>query len=173
MHLIPLSDIAPATIDSVLDAAFGHDRRQRTAYAVRRGMAAIATYCFAMRDGDAVTGTIQCWPVAIFDDGGRTHPMVMVGPVAVLPERQRTGIGQVLMDTAIHAIDNNASPTPPQVMIGDEEYYGRWGFHAEPDRDWALPGPFDPARLLIRNPCGTTLPDRGRLGARMPATPPA
>ena len=73
----------------------------------------------------------------------------MVGPVAVLPERQQEGYGKALMLASLGALDT-ANPLP-QILIGDEEYYGRFfGFSAEHTGDWYCPGPFDRERLLLR-----------------------
>jgi predicted N-acetyltransferase YhbS len=50
-------------------------------------------------------------------------------------------------------------------MIGDAEYYGRfWGFSAEHTKGWKLPGPWDPARLLVRCNNPSILPGEGMLG---------
>ena len=73
--------------------------------------------------------------------------MIMVGPVAVLPQLQGQGYGQALVSASLGGIQPEAPL--PQVMIGDEDYYGRfWGFTAEYTGDWTLPGPYDRARLL-------------------------
>jgi predicted N-acetyltransferase YhbS len=52
------------------------------------------------------------------------------------------------------------------VLIGDDPYYGRFGFSASPDRQWSLPGPFDPHRLLVRETCRRPLPLVGTLRPR-------
>jgi predicted N-acetyltransferase YhbS len=49
------------------------------------------------------------------------------------------------------------------VLIGDEPYYGKFGF-AEAPRGWLCPGPWDPARLLMRGASPAMLPAEGMLG---------
>ena len=89
--------------------------------------------------------------------------MIMVGPVAVLPDLQGQGYGKALMMATITAISPEAPL--PQVMIGDEEYYGRfWGFTAEHTDGWKLPGPWEPGRLLVRCDNPAILPKQGMLG---------
>jgi predicted N-acetyltransferase YhbS len=89
--------------------------------------------------------------------------MVMVGPVAVLPEHQGAGYGKALMTAALAALSPNAPL--PQVMIGDPEYYGRfWGFANAPTTGWQLPGPFEQHRLLVRCVNPAVLPKQGMLG---------
>ena len=110
-----------------------------------------------------LVGTIQCWPVALTDPAGRAHPMIMVGPVAVLPGHQNDGYGKALMTAALTAIDPRAPL--PQVMIGDPEYYERFfGFIAAHTGRWQLPGQFEPRRLLCRTAHQELLPPEGTLG---------
>jgi len=109
-----------------------------------------------------LVGTIQCWPVALTDPDGRAHPMIMVGTVAVLPEHQGEGYGKALMTASMAALDPRAPL--PQVMIGDPEYYGRWGFTADGTAGWSLPGPYEKHRLLVRTESRAVLPAEGMLG---------
>lgn len=163
-NIIPLADVSPNLVEQVLDIAFEPERRQRTAYKVREGTDALPGLSFAALDeDDLLAGTIQCWPVALTDANGRRHPMIMVGPVAVLPEHQGRGYGKALMTASLAAIDPRAPL--PQVMIGDPEYYGRfWGFSNEATQGWDLPGPFERSRLLVRADNPAVLPEKGTLG---------
>jgi len=162
--LIPLDNVDSALIEALLDRAFEPERRQRTAYKLREGVEWLPGLSFAAIDSkDNLVGTIQCWPVALTDPAGRRHPMILVGPVAVLPEAQGAGYGKALMTAAIGALDPRAPL--PQVMIGDPEYYGRfWGFSAEHTLGWQLPGPWEPRRLLARCDNPAVLPKEGSLG---------
>ena len=153
IRIAPLSEIDPLAVETLLDAAFGRDRHARTAYRIRSGMPAIAALSYAALDGDALVGTLQTWPVAI-----DASPLVLVGPVAVAPDRQRSGVGRRLMTALI-----DAAPATPMTMIGDPEYYGRFfGFTADATAQWDVPGPVERHRLLARNTRG--LPARGMLG---------
>lgn len=162
--LIPLDNVDPALVDALLDRAFGPGRHKRTAYKVREGMDWLPGLSFAAIDAaEHLVGTIQCWPVALTDPAGRKHPLIMVGPVAVLPDAQGLGYGQVLMSAAIAALDPRAPL--PQVMIGDPEYYGRfWGFSNAHTGGWTLPGPHQQRRLLARTNNPAVLPEAGMLG---------
>ncbi len=163
-HLIPLDAVDPALVEALLDRAFEPARHQRTAYKVREGMDWLPALSFAALDEtELLVGTVQCWPVGLTDPAGRMHPLIMVGPVAVLPEDQGKGYGQALMAAAISALSPQAPL--PQVMIGDPEYYGRfWGFTNAPTAGWQLPGPFKPHRLLVRAANPAVLPTQGTLG---------
>src|SRR3546814_15421921 len=67
--------------------------------------------------------------------------LVMLGPVAVMPELQRSGIGNALMQAALAVADRDG--VGAIMLIGDAEYYGRYGFDAAPTQQWRLPGPFE------------------------------
>ena len=163
-NIIPLDAVDPALVEALLDRAFEPERHKRTAYKVREGTDWLPGLSFAVLDQDEMlVGTIQCWPVSLTDDQGRAHPMIMVGPVAVLPEQQGAGYGKALVTASISALDPRAPL--PQVMIGDPDYYGRfWGFTAEPTQGWQLPGPFERHRLLVRCANPAVLPATGTLG---------
>lgn len=162
--LIPLDAVDPSLVEEVLDRAFGTDRHSRTAYRIREGTQWLPALSFAALDADdMLVGTIQVWPVALTDAQGRRHPLLMVGPVAVVPERQREGFGKALMRGMLDSIDARAPL--PQVLIGDPEYYGSFGFSAAPTQGWTVPGPYEPRRLLVRAQNPAVLPDKGSLGA--------
>lgn len=161
--ILPLSAIEPALVEDLLDAAFGADRHGRTAYAIREGMDWLPGLSFAALDeNDYLVATIQLWPVALTAGDGPAHPLLMVGPVAVMPGRQGEGFGKAMMATALAAIDP-AAPLP-QMLIGDLDYYGQWGFSADHTAGWRCPGPYDQARLLARGDTLPLLPREGVLG---------
>lgn len=162
--IIPLADVDPALVEALLDAAFEPERRQRTAYKVREGTQWLPGLSFAVLDErDLLAGTIQCWPVALNDPAGRAHPMIMVGPVAVMPGHQGRGFGQALVTASLTAIDPRAPL--PQVLIGDPDYYGRFfGFSNAHTAGWDAPGPYEAHRLLVRSANPAVLPAKGTLG---------
>jgi len=159
--LSPLADADPNEVEALLDASFGADRRGRTAYKLREGMQAIPELSFAAWEEDRMVGALQCWPIALHNDAGDT-PLILVGPVAVDPERQQQGIGRAMMREMLTLAEDREA----LVLIGDPEYYGRhFGFIADQTANWELPGPFERRRLLARTG-GRDLPYRGILGPR-------
>lgn len=154
-HIIPLTDVDDSKIGALLDNAFGTDRHGRTAYMLRKNATAIEHLSFAYTDDGQLVGSIQCWPIKVHD-----APLILVGPVAVATSRQNEGIGRSLMDAMLSATSHRDAP---MAMIGDPEYYGRFGFSAEGTSGWTLPGPWEPHRLLLRNPDAKTLPAHGIL----------
>lgn len=146
--LVPLSDVDPARVDALLDRAFGSDRLLRTASLVRIGAAAVPEACLAAFDGPFLVGTIAVHRLFWCRDGGPVRPLAWLGPLARDPERHGQGIGVALMDKALAVADGMALPV---ALIGDAPYYRRWGFSADATGQWAMPGPVDRARLLLRS----------------------
>ncbi|HXJ62778.1 MAG TPA: GNAT family N-acetyltransferase [Actinomycetota bacterium] len=64
-------------------------------------------------------------------------PVVAVGPIGVLPEHQRQGIGNALMDALLVAAD--AADVPMIVLLGSPHYYGRFRFR--PARELGVTSP--------------------------------
>lgn len=148
-EILPLTQIAAADVEALLDAAFGKDRHERTAYKLRVGTSAIPALSFAAVQGDRLVGTLQSWPVRIESRTGEFSPLTLVGPVAVSPSLQRSGIGRTLMAHMLDVADAGAADA--LMMIGDPEYYGRFfGFSADATAGWLLPGPVERHRLLAR-----------------------
>ncbi|MCP1471339.1 putative N-acetyltransferase YhbS [Sphingobium sp. OAS761] len=165
--IVPLDSQPDAAIERVLDAAFGPDRHGRTAYAIRDGMSWLPELSFAALDEDGgLIGTLQSWPVALVLEDGARMPLIMVGPVAVLPDRQMGGHGRAMMDAVVATA--RARATEPLMMIGDPEYYGRfWGFGAGDTWGWDAPGPFEKRRLLALSVDGRSIGGTGMLGPRI------
>lgn len=163
--IVPLGAADPAAVEALLDAAFGADRHGRTAYRLRAGLGWIPHLSFAAFDGGVLVATIQCWPIALATPAGETRPIVLVGPVAVEPARQRDGIGRRLMERMLAAAGDAAD----LVLIGDPEYYGRFfGFTADATGGWGVPGSVERHRLLARLGPGAPWPAEGMLGPYSP-----
>lgn len=151
IDILPLAAASTEAVEALLDAAFGLDRHGRTTYRLREGTSAIPDLSFAAFDGDVLVGTLQSWPVLLTSDtpDAMSQPLIMVGPVAVLPEHQRAGIGRTLMEHLVKAAD--ASGEDALMLIGDPEYYDRlFGFNAAETGGWDVPGPVERHRLLAR-----------------------
>jgi putative acetyltransferase len=60
-----------------------------------------------------------------------SYPSLGLGPLGVLPRHQCRGVGQALMHAVLAAAD--ALDAPAVVLLGDPDYYRRFGFElAEP-----------------------------------------
>jgi predicted N-acetyltransferase YhbS len=162
-EILPLNQIPAADVERLLDAAFGADRHERTAYKLRAGTKAIPALSFAAVEDGILIGTLQSWPVVLETPSGERAPLTLVGPVAVSPALQRGGIGRMLMTHMLAVADAGAADA--LMMIGDPEYYGRFfGFTADETGGWHLPGPVERHRLLARISSAGGVPREGVIG---------
>ena len=131
-------------IEHLLDLSFGTDRRSKTSYRLREGNRAVPGLSLVVRDpGVGVSGTISFWPLVI---GHRQTPGLLLGPLAVHPDRQKLGIGLMLMREGLARA--KAQGHALVLLVGDEPYYAKVGFRKLPPGLISLPGPVNPDRFL-------------------------
>ncbi|MDT7934167.1 MAG: N-acetyltransferase [Sphingomonadaceae bacterium] len=155
-------------IDGLIARSFGSGRERRAASILRRDAVRLPELCF-VTSGECgpLCASVECWRVWLAPaDGSAPKPLVLLGPLAVEPSLRGQGFGIALVEAVCAAADE------PIVLIGDEAYYGRFGFSAAQTGGWALPGEYEPERLLARGDAG--LPRAGRVVAAIAAlAPPA
>lgn len=146
---IALEDALPEDhpiIEHLLDLSFGSDRHSKTSYRLRDGNSAVPGLSRLVRDpGVNISGTISFWPITI---GTNNVPALLLGPLAVHPDRQNLGIGLALMRDGLARAA--AMGHGLVLLVGDEPYYARVGFKRVPEQRIGLPGPVDGNRLLYR-----------------------
>lgn len=103
----------------VHDLAFGRPDEYQVVEALRTNGGATLSLV-AEIDGEIV-GHIMFSPVTI----DRQHPAVGLGPMAVLPEQQRTGIGSRLVREGLDALREAGHDA---VVVLGHQYYPRFGF---------------------------------------------
>ncbi|MDH5232306.1 MAG: N-acetyltransferase [Gammaproteobacteria bacterium] len=81
----------------------------------------------------AIVGHVAMSPVSISD---ASQAWFGLGPISVAPEHQKKGIGSSLMKQAIAALQHLGASGC--VVLGDPQYYHRFGFEVSPDL--VLPG---------------------------------
>lgn len=133
-----------AAIEHLLDLSFGSGRRSKTSYRLREGNAPVPGLSLVVRDpGVRLAGSISFWPLLI---GSRHSKALLLGPLAVHPDRQKLGIGLELMRQGLARAAGQGHGLV--LLVGDEPYYARLGFRRLPPGLITLPGPVDPARFL-------------------------
>jgi predicted N-acetyltransferase YhbS len=136
-----LSDIEDR--EDLLDAAMGEARFKKTSARLREGrLPAHGLSLIAEEDGDVV-GTVRLWNVSA---GGRDA--LLLGPLAVAPDRQSAGIGGRLMRAAITRAEELGHGAI--LLVGDAPYYARFGFTADATAKLRMPGPYERSRFLAR-----------------------
>ena len=72
---------------------------------------------------------------------------LLLGPLTVEPAFRERGVGQALIERAL--AEARAKAEKLVILVGDEPYYGKCGFKRVPAGRVTMPGPVDPARLLV------------------------
>ncbi len=132
-----------AAREALLDTAYGPVRHQKPSARLRRGRLPADGLCFVAIERGRMIGTVRLWPV----NAGSKRPALLLGPLAVHPQARNRGIGSALMQRALDAA--SCLGHGAVLLVGDESYYGRFGFSAEKTATITLAGA-DPARLLAR-----------------------
>jgi putative acetyltransferase len=113
-----------AAIFRVHEAAFGRPGEAELAAKLGKRAAAECVSLVAC-EGDAVIGHVLFSPVSVDGRSFAVSPMGL-GPVGVLPARQKTGAGKLLCRAGIEAC--RARGVPFLVVLGHVTYYPRFGF---------------------------------------------
>ncbi|WP_348534810.1 N-acetyltransferase [Hyphomicrobium sp. D-2] len=122
--------------------AFGPGRFARTAYRVREGTNDLSRYCRVAMLGDRTIAAVGFTPITI---GGKPGALLL-GPLVVHQDFTDRGHGTRLILQAMDAA--RADGLELMLLVGDEPYYGRFGYRAVPMGQIRLPGPVNPQRLL-------------------------
>ena len=92
-----------------------------------RDAGALAVSLVAISDDGSVVGHVAFSPVRIGGEAGRWYGL---GPVSIVPEMQRQGIGEALIREGLARLA--ALNAEGCVVLGDPAYYGRFGFVSDP-----------------------------------------
>src|SRR5216684_1786991 len=120
VNIMPETAADAVAIERLHERTFGPGRYAKTAYRIREGMGHRLELSFTARIGTLLVGSIRLSPV---------------------------GIGYALIERAL--AEAKAKGHRLVVLVGDEPYYGKSGFRRIPKGRATMPGPVDPARLLI------------------------
>ena len=129
-------------IDRLNARTFGPGRFAKSAYRIREQVAHLPELSFTARVGTLMVGSVRLSPILI----GVT-PALLLGPLTVEPPFRDRGVGQKLIDRALREARDHGHRLV--MLVGDEPYYGKSGFKPIPKGRATLPGPVDPARLLV------------------------
>ncbi|WP_027229523.1 N-acetyltransferase [Phyllobacterium sp. UNC302MFCol5.2] len=137
-----------AAREALLDRAMGEGRRRKSSEKLRRGRLPSEGLAFVARgDGGMLLGSVRLWDIqAGHDAAGKPVRALLLGPLAVEPTLKGHGIGVALMR---HGISEAARLGHGAIiLVGDPEYYERFGFEGEKTALLAMPGPVERRRFL-------------------------
>jgi predicted N-acetyltransferase YhbS len=129
-------------IERLHERTFGPGRFALSAYRLREHVDHRMDLSFTARIGTLLVGSLRLSPVRIGDT-----PALLLGPLTIEPPFRDRGIGMALMQRAL--ADAKDRGHRMVILVGDEPYYARVGFKRIPRGRVQMPGPVDPARLLV------------------------
>jgi predicted N-acetyltransferase YhbS len=135
--------------EALLDRAFGPGRHLKTSARMRAGRFPAQGLSLLARDQDngRLLGTVRLWTIVLGDGAdGDGRSALLLGPLAVDTDAQSAGVGAKLMRHAI--ADAAFRGHAAIILVGDPEYYERFGFSADLTADLRLPGPVEQRRFL-------------------------
>lgn len=141
-----LFTLAPETpadwweVEALYDLCFAPGREALSSYRLRDDVPPVEGLSLTARDPEGIlAGAIRFWPVHV-----GAADALLLGPVAVHPTRQGEGLGGLLIR---HSLDVARDRGWARVMlVGDEPYYGRFGFRRLDGV--RMPPPTNPDRVL-------------------------
>jgi predicted N-acetyltransferase YhbS len=136
---IPADD---PVIEDLHARAFGPGRFARAAFRLREGVPHDPDLSFVATLAGGVVASVRLTPIRI-----GTLPALLLGPLVVDPEYKGKGAGKKLVRISLEAARDGGHRLV--LLVGDEPYYGPLGFARLPPYTVTLPGPADPARVLV------------------------
>lgn len=144
-----------AAIRAVHDAAFGRSDESAIVDAVRSTSDFVPAFSLVAEDAAGrVVGHVLMCRARVERGDAPPLPILVLGPIGVVPAQQRRGVGTALMRAAIGTA--LAAAEPAIVLLGHPTYYPRFGF--EPARRFGLEPPLpwsDEAWMALRLPTWT------------------
>ena len=127
--------------EALLDRAMGPDRVLKPSERLRAGRLPAAGLALVARDGDRLVGSVRLWNVS-----AAGIPALLLGPLAADPALHGRGVGSGLMQVALNRAE--LAGHRAVILVGDPEYYERFGFTRSPVSGLVMPGPVDRRRFL-------------------------
>lgn len=140
----PESPALALPVERLLDGVFGAERRERASYLYRENVAPVAPLSWVAVQGDRLVGAIRYWPIQVGETG---HSALLLGPLAIVPDLAGKGIGRALTFKTLElaaAMDHDLV-----LLVGDYDYYKRFGFVPATPYGFVMPGEKRPERLQV------------------------
>ena len=131
-------------IEQMLDRVFGADRREKASYLYREGVQPLAPLSWVAFDGDRLVGAIRYWPIQVGEAG---HSALLLGPLCIVPDLAGKGIGRALTFKTLEIAAEMGHDLV--LLVGDYDYYKRFGFVPATPYGFVMPGEKRPERLQV------------------------
>lgn len=128
----------------VVERAFGSRLEADLVDALRRS--ARPQVSLVAESDDGVVGHVFFSPVSV-DSERPAPPAAQLSPVAVLPAAQRRGVGSALVRAGLERCREVGWAAV--FLVGNPDYYRRFGFELAGPQGFSYPGPHDPYLQLL------------------------
>ena len=140
----PEPAVLAGAVERLYDDVFGPARFHKASYLFREGVEPVRELSWIALEGDRVVGAIRYWPILVGQAG---HSALLLGPLAIAQDRAGKGIGRALM---FKTLDLAAQLGYDLVLlVGDVDYYKRFGFVPATPHGFVMPGESRPDRLQV------------------------
>jgi predicted N-acetyltransferase YhbS len=144
----PESAALSPRVEQLLDRVFGAERREKASYLYRENLAPVAPLSWVALGGtpenQRLVGAIRYWPIQVGETG---YPALLLGPLAILPELAGKGIGRALTFRTLEIAAEMGHDLV--LLVGDYDYYKRFGFVPATPYGFVMPGEKRPERLQV------------------------
>jgi len=131
-------------VERLYDDVFGPARFHKASYQYRDGVDAVRELSWIALEGDRLVGVIRYWPILVGETG---HPALLLGPLAIAPDKAGKGIGRALMFKTLELAAQHGHDLV--LLVGDVDYYKRFGFVPATPHGFVMPGETRPDRLQV------------------------
>jgi predicted N-acetyltransferase YhbS len=140
----PEPAVLAGAVERLYDDVFGPARFHKASYLFREGVSPVQELSWIALEGDRLVGAIRYWPILVGETG---HSALLLGPLAIAQDRAGKGIGRALM---FKTLDLAAQLGHDLVLlVGDVDYYKRFGFVPATPHGFVMPGESRPDRLQV------------------------
>ena len=131
-------------VERLLDLVFTPRRKLLSSYQLRNSANKVDNLSYVIKDNSKkVVGSIRFWNIKVDSHSSRG---LLLGPLAIHPIYQSEGLGEKLVLNGIEkAHSGNWNWI---VLVGDLDYYSKFGFSKNPTRGISIRNSLDNSRLL-------------------------
>jgi predicted N-acetyltransferase YhbS len=142
LTILPETPDDAIAIERLHERTFGPGRFARTAFRIRELRGHVLELSFTARVATLLVGSVRLTAIRVGDTKA-----LMLGPLTVEPAFRGRGIATALIRRAVDAARERGHQLV--LLVGDDAYYARCGFRPIAKGQVRVPGPVDPARLLV------------------------
>jgi len=134
-----------AAIEALHNKVFSPETRAaRASFRVREQAPHLRDLSFLTEENGRLVASVRMTPIRV---GEHELLGLLLGPLVVDPVFKGQGHGKALVRVVVEAA--REAGWPFVILVGDLPYYWPFGFRPLPPGKVQMPGPVDPARLLV------------------------